>query len=67
MAKPGEMGYPSALSPPKPASTTFHSKVKRSVSSVHAILRDAENVLFKISFPAEFHSANRRRSGDDAV
>ena len=57
MAMAGEMGYPSALSAPRPgASTTCCSRASRSHLTAAYGSYVMENVLFKISFPAEFHA-----------
>ncbi|SUX75342.1 2-methylcitrate dehydratase [Citrobacter freundii] len=67
MAKTGEMGYPSALT----AKTwgfydvSFKGESFRFQRPYGSYVM--ENVLFKISFPAEFHSADCGRGGDDAV
>ena len=56
MAKVGEMGYPSALSAPTWGFYDVSFKGKRFSFQRPYGSYVMENVLFKISFPAEFHA-----------
>ncbi len=56
MAQVGEMGYPSALSAPTWGFYDVLFKGKSFVMQREYATYVMENILFKISFPAEFHS-----------